>query len=113
MPHAHTDNSFTKKIIFLEENSTTKYDEEPNNNVSATLISSLFILKSVSMLVQKSKSPTLKEDTTMDDLGDLLWLMISKKAQRSHHQRDQITKIIATKSKFALSEKSILRATEI
>ena len=42
MPHAHTDNSFTKKIIFLEENLATKNDEETNNNVSATLISSQF-----------------------------------------------------------------------
>ena len=95
MPHAHTDNSFTKKIIFLEENPATKNDEESNNNVSATLMSSLFIQKSVSMLVQKSKSPLMKENTTMDDLGDLLWLMISKKARRSHHQRNQITKTIA------------------
>ena len=76
MPHAHTDNSFTMKIIF-KENLATKNGEETNNNVSATLISSLFILKSVSMLVQKSNSLPLKEKTTKDDLGDLLWLMIS------------------------------------
>ena len=113
MPHAHTDNSFTKKIIFLEENPATKNDEETNNNVSATLISSLLIQKSVSMMVQKSISPPLKEKTTMDDLGDLLWLMISKKARRSHHQRNLITKIIARSSKCALSEESILRATKI
>ena len=53
MPHAHTDNSFTMKIIF-EENLATKNDEETNNNVSATLITSLLIQKSVSMMVQKS-----------------------------------------------------------
>ena len=112
MPHAHTDNSFTMKIIF-EEKLATKNDEETNNNVSATLISSLLIQKSVSMLVQMSNSPPLKEKTTMDDLGDLLWLMISKKAQRSHHQRNLITKIIARSSKCALSKESILRATKI
>ena len=54
MPHAHTDNSFTKKIMFLKENLATKNDEETNNNVSATLTSSLLIQKSVSMMVQKS-----------------------------------------------------------
>ena len=54
MPHAHTDNSFTKKIIFLEENLATKNDEETNKNVYETLISSLLIQKSVSMMVQKS-----------------------------------------------------------
>ena len=53
MPHAHTDNSFTMKII-SEEKVATKNDEETNNNVSATLISSLLIQKSVSMMVQKS-----------------------------------------------------------
>ena len=34
MPYAHTDNSFTMKIIF-EEKLATKNDEETNNNVSA------------------------------------------------------------------------------
>ena len=53
MPHAHIDNSFTMKIIF-KENLATKNDEETNNNVSATLITSLLIQKSVSMMVQKS-----------------------------------------------------------
>ena len=94
MPHAHTDNSFTKKIIFLEENSTTKYDEEPNNNVSATLISSLFILKSVSMLVQKSKSPLMKEKhhngrswrfTVADDLKESSKITSSKESNHQDH----------------------------
>ena len=62
---------------------------------------------------RSQKSPLMKEITTTDDLGDLLWLMISKKAQRSHHQRNQIPKIIAKDSKCMLSEKSMLRATKI
>ena len=60
MPHAHTDNSFTMKIIF-EEKLATKKDEETNNNVFATLITSLLIQKSVSMMVQKVNSPPMKE----------------------------------------------------
>ena len=94
MPHAHTDNSFTKKIIFLEENSTTKYDEEPNNNVSATLISSLFILKSVSMLVQKSKVTTNEGNhhngrswrfTVADDLKESSKITSSKESNHQDH----------------------------
>ena len=48
---------------------------------------------------KSQKSPLMKENTTTDDLGDLLWLVISKKAQRSHHQRNLITKIIAWRFK--------------
>ena len=100
MPHAHTDNSFTKKIIFLEENSTTKYDEEPNNNVSATLISSLFILKSVSMLVQKSKVTTDEGNhhngrswrfTVADDLKESSKITSSKESNpQDHFQRFRV-----------------------
>ena len=94
MPHAHTDNSFTMKIIF-EEKLATKNDEETNNNVYATLITSLLIQKSVSMMVQKSIHHRWRKDhkgwawrfTVADDLKESSKITSSKESQ--------ITKTIA------------------
>lgn len=80
----------------------TYYNEcwETTNNVSATLMKSLLIRNSD----VKSPDPEGCEhdgskvtiphegDTTKDELGDLRWLMISMKAQRSHIPKElQIT----------------------
>ena len=52
--HMLTQTTLSQWRSFFKENSATKNDEETNNNVSATLMKSLLIQKSVSMTVQKS-----------------------------------------------------------
>ena len=89
-----------RRSFFLKKNSSTKYDEEPNNNVSATLIPSLFILKSVSMLVQKSKVTTKEGNhhngrswrfTVADDLKVSSKITSSKESNpQDHFQRFKV-----------------------
>ena len=83
-----------RRSFFLEENLATKNDEETNNNVSATLITSLLIQKSVSMMVQKSNSPPLKEKdhngrswrfTVADDLKESSKITSSKESNHQDH----------------------------
>ena len=52
--HMLTLTTLSQMTIINEEKHATMKDEETNNNVSATLMKSLLIQKSVSMMVQKS-----------------------------------------------------------